>query len=323
MKRIFCLLFVLLLVFPLAACSSAPADGEDAPVRVWVLTGPTGIGAASLWAKSEAGEAAYRFSASAAPDEIVAKLSAGEADIAAISTNLAAKLYQKTGGGIKVLAVNTLGVLSVLQNAGAQVTSLSDLAGRKIVSTGQGANPQYILEYLLRRGGLEPGRDVQVEYKVEPGELAGVWANDPEAVLVAPSPVSATILSKFPDSVKTLDLTEEWEKASPDSAPMMGCLVVRTAFWEAHPEKVTAFLSDYRASVEAAISDPASVGEACEKYGIVPSAALAAKAIPDCHLCLLSGTEMKEKLASYLGILHAADPASIGEVPDDGFYLVG
>ena len=321
MKKLLSVLLLLVMLLSAAACGK---NAQPEAVSVYVLTGPTGVGAVQLWDKALAGqtELNYSFTAAAAPDEVVAKLSNGEADIAAISTNLAAKLYKKTDKGIKILAVNTLGVLSVLDNSGAECSSLADLKGRKIVTTGQGANPQYIIEYLLSENGLDPTKDVTIDYKAEGSELVGVWSSEPEAVIIAPAPVSTSILSKYDSAKKVLDLTEEWAKCSPGSELMMGCLVARADFCEKYPEALKVFLREYEASIRAAEADAATTGELCEKYGIVAKAAIASKALPDCHLCCITGEDMKTSLTGYLQVLFDADPSSVGEMPDDGFWYL-
>ena len=98
-----------------------------------------------------------------AADEIVPLLMKGELDMAAIPANLAATLYQKTNGGIQAVAVNTLGVLYVVEQ-GDTVQSMADLKGRTILSTGKGTTPEYVLRYLLNANGIDPDKDVTIEY---------------------------------------------------------------------------------------------------------------------------------------------------------------
>lgn len=342
MKRQISIFPVLLALLALTACSPAGsgASGAAAPVQseaptqseapaektdvnVFVLTGPTGIGAVNLWneAAQDEGLENYRFTAVASPGEIVAKISSGEADVAAVSTNLASTLYHKTDGGVVVLAVNTLGVLTVLDCTGAEIDSMADLRGRRIVTTGQGANPEYIINYLLQKNGVDPKTDVDIEFKAEGSELAGVWATDPEAAIIAPQPVATAINKKYAGSTAALSLTDEWRKASPDSELMMGCIIVRRAFLEAHPEAVRNFLADYAASVAAANADPAATGELCERYGIVAQAALAQEAIPNCGLCCVTGDALRDGLTGYLRVLLDADPSSVGgSLPGDDFW---
>lgn len=330
MKRITGILLALITAVTVFGCSKSPAKSgssekaETTDINVYVLNGPTGIGAVNMWADAENGNGKqnYHFYSETAPDAIVSKISTGEADIAAIATNLAAKLYKKTGGGIRMLAVNTLGVLSVLDNGGAEMTSLSELKGRKIVTTGQGANPEYVIRYLLKANGVDPDSDVAIEFVADGSELPAVWAKpeNADAVIIAPQPVATAITLKY-DTAKTLfDLSDEWNKAGTDSRLMMGCLVVRTAFLEEHPQAVEDFMEDYSASVRKAVEDRTGTGEKCEKYGIAANAKIAEKAIDGCNLCVVTGAYMRKNIEGYYNMLFEADPGSVGAVPDGEFY---
>ena len=301
------------------AQTAAPAD-----INLYVLSGPTGIGAVNLRAKAEAGEALanrYHVTMTGANDEVVAAISNGEADIACVATNLAATLYNKTQGGVQVLAVNTLGVLSILTN-GEELSSVADLAGKTIYSPGQGANPEYILRYVLQGNGIDPDADVSIQFVGEGSELLSVWENDPEAVIMAPQPVATTLLMQNEGAVSAFDMTEEWDKISGgESTLMMGCVIVRTDFLKENPEAVAGFLTDYQASIEAASADLEGTAALCEQYGIIPKAPLAMKAIPKCGLTFMSGEEMKAGLSGYLSVMFDANPKSVGgQLPGDDFY---
>lgn len=322
MKKLFCLLFAAIMMLSLAACGAKPQTGE---MNVYVLSGPTGIGAVNLWAKAEAGETqnTYNFNLVAQNDEIVAAISKGEADIAAVATNLASTLYAKTEGNVTVLAVNTLGVLSILTN-GTELNSISDLKGKTLYSPGQGANPEYILRYVLEGNGINPDTDLTVKFVADGIELPGIWANEPDAVIMAPQPVATSILMKYTEAKTAFDMTEEWEKISGAQNLMMGCVIVRNDYLEANPGAVKTFLNEYEASINAATADPAATGALCEKYGIIPKAAIATKAIPYCGLTFVAGADMKTNLSAYLDIMFKANPKSVGgAIPADDFYYVG
>ena len=315
--------------------AEAPGTAETAQgtetagdaLRLFVLSGPTGIGAMNLWAAADAGETAqaYNITMTGANDEIVAALSKGEADVAAIATNLASTLYNKTEGGISVLAVNTLGVLSILAPAGVsgeEMATVADLRGRTIYAPGQGANPEYVLRYVLSGNGLDPDADVTIQFVGEGSELLTVWQNDPEALIMAPQPVATTLLMQNEGASKLFDMTDEWDAVSGGASRLMqGCVVVRKAFLEENPEAVETFLTEYQASIEKARSDVEGTAALCESYGLIPKAAIAQKAIPQCGLTFVSGEEMKEQLGGYLQVMFDAAPASVGgALPADDFY---
>ena len=328
MKKILTLLLTLMLTLGLTACgqtdnnsSVASETPELVKANVYVLSGPTGIGAANLKDKADDGktEGDYNVTVVAQPDEIVAKISNKEADIAAIATNLAAKLYNKTEGNITVLAVNTLGVLNVVTPKDVEITSLNDLKGKKVYTTGQGSNPEYIINYLLEKNGIKD--DVTLEFKAEGTELLSVWATDPNAIIISPQPVATTLTIQNEGAKIAIDLTKEWEKVDNKSALMMGCVVVRNEFLKDNKATVDKFLEEYKASIEAANNDIDTTATLCETYGIIPKAPIAKKAIPNCNLTFVSGSEMKTKLSGYLQVLFDADKTAVGgKLPADGFY---
>ena len=332
-RAIVSLLLALTLALSLTACggqtNSEPQqpDTQEEPtaaeINLYVLSGPTGIGAMNLWAAADAGETknTYHITMPGANDEVVAALSKGDADIAAVATNLAATLYNKTDGGVTVLAVNTLGVLSLLSN-GQEVNEVSDLKGKTIYAPGQGANPEYILRYVLTGNGLDPDKDVTLQFVGEGSELLTVWQSDPEAIILAPQPVATSILMQNENARTLFDMTEEWDKiAGGDSTLMMGCVIVRNEFLQANPGAVELFLQEYAASIEKAQSDVEGTAALCEQYGLIPKAALAQKAIPSCGLTFVTGAEMKTGLSGYLQVMFDANPKSVGgALPGDNFY---
>lgn len=330
-KSIISLLLALTMALSLTACGTQadtePQQPDDTPapaeVNLYVLSGPTGIGAMNLWAAADAGETqnTYYITMPGANDEVVAAISNGDADIAAVATNLAATLYNKTSGGVTVLAVNTLGVLSLL-GSGQEIASIADLAGKTIYAPGQGANPEYILRYVLNGNGLDPDKDVTIRFVGEGSELLTVWQTDPEAVIMAPQPVATSILMQNENARTLFNMTDEWDRVSGgDSTLMMGCVIVRNEFLQENPGAVALFLQEYAASIEKAQSDVEGTAALCEQYGLIPKAALAQKAIPSCGLTFVTGAEMKSALSGYLQVMFDADPKSVGgAMPGDDFY---
>lgn len=330
-KSIISLLLALTMALSLTACGTQadtePQQPDDTPapaeVNLYVLSGPTGIGAMNLWAAADAGETqnTYHITMPGANDEVVAAISNGDADIAAVATNLAATLYNKTSGGVTVLAVNTLGVLSLL-GSGQEIASIADLAGKTIYAPGQGANPEYILRYVLNGNGLDPDKDVTIRFVGEGSELLTVWQTDPEAVIMAPQPVATSILMQNENARTLFNMTDEWGRVSGgDSTLMMGCVIVRNEFLQENPGAVALFLQEYAASIEKAQSDVEGTAALCEQYGLIPKAALAQKAIPSCGLTFVTGAEMKSALSGYLQVMFDADPKSVGgAMPGDDFY---
>ena len=334
MKKLTSVLLALALALSLAACggaasgttASSAASGEavseaasseeakelsttDA-LRIAGLKGPTTMGLVNLLSMEEDGAASmdYDLQLYGAADEIVPLLMKGELDMAAIPANLAATLYQKTEGGIQAVAVNTLGVLYVVEKGGDTVQSMADLKGRTILSTGKGTTPEYVLRYLLTQNGIDPDKDVTIEYYSEATEVTAQMANTEDAIAVLPQPY-VTAAGLQDDTLRVaLDLTEEWNKVA-DTQLITGVTVV------------AAFLTDYAKSVEAANTDLDGTAALCEEQGVVAKAAIAKKALPECNIVCLTGDELKTNASAYLQVLFDADPKAVGgAMPGDDFY---
>ena len=320
MKKLTSLLLSAALLVGMLACGASAKTNTT--VRVAGLKGTTTMGLVNLLAMEQNGTASqnYDLQLYGAADEVVPKLIKGEVDIAAIPANLAATLYQKTSGGIQVMAVNTLGVLYVVEK-GDTVHRFADLKGRTILSTGKGTTPEYVLRYLLRKNGIDPDKDVKIEYYSEASEVtAQMAATKKDAIAVLPQPYVTAAQMKDSSLRVVLDLTKEWNKVC-DTQLITGVTVVRTAYAEEHPEEVINFLKDYQKSVDAANDDLDGTAALCEEVGVVAKAAIAKKALPKCNIVYRIGDEMKADVNAYLQVLYDASPAAVGgKLPDANFY---
>lgn len=299
------------------------ASDEKVAARVFAFKGPTGMGMTKLMADDEDGTATldYDFTLVSAPDEVTAEIIKGNYDIAALPTNLASVLYNKTDGNIRVAAVNTLGVLYILEN-GDTVSSVEDLHGKQLYATGQASTPEYILNYILDANGID---DCEVIYLADHSELAAQMTSGDVTLGMLPVPNATTVMAGT-DAHAAIDMTEEWKKAAEikgdDSALYQGCIVINPDFISAHPEAVADFLDEYSESVDYVNNNIDDASALMEKYGIIPKAAVAKLAIPDANIVCITGDEMANGLSGFYKVLFDFNPASVGgSLPgDDIFY---
>lgn len=307
------------------ASSGAP-EKTGKTLRVAALKGPTAMGMVKLMDDAANGVTAndYQFTLAGSPDEIVGSIIQGEFDIAAVPTNLAATLYNKTQGKIQLMALNTLGVLYVVE-AGDTIQSIGDLAGRTVYSTGKGSTPEFALNYVLEQNGL--AGQVPVEYKTEHAELAALLSQGQAEVALLPQPFVTTALAQNDKLRVALDLTQEWDKAAQGASQLtMGCIIAQRSFLEENAAAAAAFLAEYEASV-AFVTDPANLDAAAAlvvREGILPKEPVAKAALPHCAITFISGEEMKKTASGFLKVLCDADPKAVGgALPDEGLYYLG
>lgn len=316
MKKLLSILLALSMLFTLTAAVAEPA------AKVAALKGPTAMGMVKMMSDDN-GET-YAFSIHAAIDEITPLLVKGEVDIAAVPANLASVLYNNTQGKVQVLAINTLGVLYIVEN-GSTVSSVEDLRGRTIYASGKGATPEYALNYLLTASGLDPERDVNIEFKSEHSECLASLLADEGSVAMLPQPFVTTAQMKQEGVNVVLDMTAEWDKlqegSENPSSMITGVVVGRTDFIQEHPEAVAAFLDSYHASVDFTNANVDEAAAIIGQYDIIPEA-VAKKAVPHCSIVCIEGAEMQTRLSGYLSVLFEQNPKAVGgTLPDDAFYF--
>lgn len=304
------------------ASSTGDTSAAHGPTpRLMVLSGPTGVGAAKLMADADAGTPAATVEVVTDNTQVQAALNNKDVDIAAIATNAAASLYAKTDGGIQVLAVNTLGVLYILEK-GDTVHAMADLAGKTLYapSNTKGANPEHILNHLLKGSGVDPSQ-VNIEW-LTPQEITVKMTSSDAGICMLPVPAATALLVKDSGVREAVSLSDAWQDLEGSPLPM-GCVVARTEYIEENPLGVEAFLAAYEKSINY-ISDPANSADASAlvaQYEFAPNDQVAAKAIPQCSLTFVTGQEMKTTLEDYYTILFQTAPASIGGgLPYDSFY---
>lgn len=318
MKRKFSAILTAVLSSALLFGSASSAYAAEATI-VGSLKGPTSMGMVQLMSEQEALEAPdFDFTMVTAADELVASFTKGDTDIALLPANVASVLYNKTEGNVQVLDINTLGVL-YLVTADTSITGIADLKGKTLYSTGKGQTPEYALNYLLEANGLS-AEDVTVEYKSEPTEVVSILAQDETAVGVLPQPFATVACQQNDKLLLAADLTAEWDKTG-NGTMVTGVTIAKKDFVEANPEIIDKFLDGHSASAEYANTNTAEAAELVASYGIVEKAPIAEKALPQCNITCMEGTEMKEALSGYLNVLFEQNPESVGgALPEDDFY---
>ena len=329
MKKLRSLLLILLcltLVFPaaLTACADKKADIESTEIKIGVLKGATGIGASKLKKDSDdkvtTGKYNITFYETASVGNLTKDIVNGTVDIAALPINTAAALYNETGK-VQVIAANALGVLSIIGKE--EISSIADLKGKTIHTTGRGATPEYILNFLLKENGLTPGTDVTVEFYADGGK-AGSAAVKEGGVAMIPEPATTTLLNKNSALKLLFNVTEEWNKIS-DTKLIQGVLVVNKDFAENHKAALDNFIKEYKASI-GFMTDEATADEAAAltvEYKLLADTKIASESIKRSGITCLTGKNMKKDVSAMLSVLFNANADSIkGKLPEKDFYYV-
>ncbi len=316
-KKIFAVLSLMSAVL-LGGCATKPVE----PLEVAALNGPTGIGMVQMLEEMEGAEnPKYNIALYQSPDEIVGKVVSGELDIACVPSNLGAVLYNKTEGGIKLLGMNTLGVLYIVEN-GQTVQNIEDLKGKTILSSGKDSTPEFVLNYILNEAGLVPGEDVTVEFMGNHSDIASKLMAEEGTIALLPQPFVTTVLAKNENIRMAIDVNEAWNNLNQMDLPM-GIIIANANVVKDNAKGIEAFLKDYETSVKFVDENLEDAVALVEKFGIVPNAALAKVAIPKCNIVYRDSSASKDSLNKFYEILEQANPKAVGgKLPDEAFYTL-
>ena len=312
------LISALLLLCMLTVLIALPVCAEGEAIQVGALTGPTAMGMVKLL---EDGKEVYEPTILGAADELVPLILQGKVDIASVPANLAATLYNKTEGGITALAVNVLGVLYIGEFNTENLHSLADLKGQTIYATGKGSTPEYFLRYVLTQNGIDPDKDVTVEWKSEPSEVVALLNAEQKGIAMLPQPYVTAAAAQLGEGFRVaLSLSDEWANLDNGTLCTTAVVMARSEFVEQNPEAVEAFLAEFEASVQWVNENVADAAQLCGDYGII-KAPVAQKAIPQCNIVCITGDDMKQALSGCLGVIFDQNPKAVGgTLPGDNFY---
>ena len=321
MKKRTLIFLIITVIFVFTGCRKK--QDSTAIINIASLKGPTSIGLVKLYTDSDDNktELKYNYSICATADEIATMLIKGELDAAAIPANLAAILNKKTDGKVRIAGINTLGVLYILTK-GTDISDIAELKGTTIYSTGQGTTPEYTLRHILSSNGLDPDKDVNIEYYKEASEIASKMVSEKSAIAMLPEPYVEVVKANDANVKVALSLNDEWHKIHPGSNIVTGVIVVSEDFINNNRKAFDTFMKEYRTSTEYTKTNTNECADLVEKLGIF-KASVAKKAIPDCNIVFINDKSVKQYLDEYFGVLFEENKASVGgQLPSDDAYFL-
>lgn len=307
----------------LCALAAAPvflaAAGTD--ILVGALKGPSGIGMAKLFEAPPVSPEGSKILPVAVPsaDVMAAKLISGEYDAAVLPVNMAAKLYS-AGVPLRLAAIVGEGMVSFL-TSDPSISALKDLKGGEVNVAGQGATPDYLFRKLLKDAGLDPEKDLKLNYALPYPEAAAALAGGKIKSAVLPEPFSTLALSANPKLRRPFDMGALWTASTGQTSYPMTAFVVSARVAASRPAAVKAILDAYEASIAWVKADPAAAGALVERYDLGLKAAIAEKSIPRAAFVFVPAPAARPSVEALLSVFLAMTPASVGgKLPDAGFY---
>ncbi len=319
-RKVIAVLMVLVLAFGmLAGCANDVPTTVTEIVNVGALNGPTGMGMVQLMDMTDK----YDVTTYQAPTDVSAKLIKGELDVAAVPSNLAAVLYNKTEGNVVAVSPIALGVLYILGND-EDLDSVAELKGKTIVASGQGGTPEYVLQKVLENAGLTIYEDVQVQWLANHAEVNTKLLTQEDTIAMIPEPFVSTALAAGNDDVEVIfDMNKLWKDATGEELPM-GVLVAQKSFVTERENDLKVLLNDLQASVDFVNESQDEAAKLIVEKGFIGKEPIAKAAIPNCNIVLYTGDDAeagKAILKTFNETLFEMNKASVGgALPGDELY---
>ena len=322
--KIISLFLSLVMVFSFAACNKentasetdTSSDEREVKTNIAALKSSSGISIAKLYNDRSYG---YTVNFYDNTDEICNLIKSGEADIACLPLNLAAKLYNETDGNIEILAINTEGNLYAL-STDSTISNVAFFKDKKIYAAGKGTSYEYMTDYILEEKGIS---NENIEYVEKFSDLVTKAEEGEADIIIAPEPYASACATKNSAYGTAFSLTDTWKQVC-DTEPALECTIVRKDYLEANPDIITEFMTFYEVSINFINMENNTIPPLIKGYGIVDSEDYVISAIANANIVFVEGEEMKTLVKSNFEILNSLSTDTIGgKIPDDDIYYLG
>jgi NitT/TauT family transport system substrate-binding protein len=318
MRNIIILCLVSILILP--GCRNRNNDStETVSYTIATLKGPSSMGMIALIDSLERTQGSnISVKILDEPVQVRKMMLDGSADFALLPATTAAILYNK-GLDYRLVAIPVWGTL-YLFGSDPSIKEWKDLKNKKVNLMGRGMTPDILFRYLLKKNGLDPEKDLELDYSFPTHiDLANAVAAGRVKLGVISEPLVSLVMQKNKNVRPIMDLNGEWSKV--ESIPVAStALMVKASLIRKNPKFVEQIISAYSGSSKWVITHPDSAAALIVKYNIVPGYDVALSSIPRSNLNFVRANDIKADIYKYLKIFYELDPETIGgKMPDENF----
>ena len=316
----FCLLSFLLCAVA-GSCLRDKRVSCDGEIIVGTLRGPSSVAMIKLMdSLGRDSSSQIRVRLFSEPMQIRKEMIEGSLDFAVLPTTMAALSYNK-GMDYRVAAIPLWGSL-FLCGSDTTVRALSDLKGEKVYLMAKGMTPDILFRHLLVRSGLEPGIDVELDYRFPTHiDLANAAISGRAGMCVLTEPYLSQALNSNPRLHVLMDLDLIWQSVE-------NCREAQTAFLckgklaDSRRDMVEKLVNAYRTSSEWVKAHPDSAAFLCAANNINPDTISLMQSIPRTNINVVEAAMAEQDIMEYLKVFFGMSPESIGSrMPDEKFIV--
>lgn len=248
-------------------------------------------------------------------EDVIAKCSSGEADIAILPTNAAVKIL-KSRDDYSLFTVNVQGLLYIMGTT--EISELSQLVGKKVYSIGANNTPQFVFNKILDNnsilhcefGNLVDATQINIKYESDGSSIIPLFMNSTAEFAVLGEPAATNLINKAKTKGITVyrlfDLQKLWKEATNSDNvgyPQAGMIVKNELLSQGNfAESLYTKLSENSDYLAANASE---LNTLLQNAGSSLDVSYTAEIIERCNLTCLKAVSVKEDIETYLGAISA------------------
>jgi NitT/TauT family transport system substrate-binding protein len=321
MKKFGILNIVIVLLLFCATCKNSRKEpGDGSLITIASLKGPSSMALVRfIDSINNVPGNSIRIEILDEPVQVRKMMLDGSADFALLPTTMAAILYNR-GLEYRLIGIPVWGTL-YLFGSEKGISDWDDLRNKRVNVMAKGMTPDVLFRYLLEKNGINPEKDLILDYSFPTHiDLANAVAAGQAELGVISEPLVSLVMKRNKDVHTIFDLNSEWNKLH--GIPLaQTAFLVKESLLRTEPEQVEQIVAACERSVEWVNNNPDSGAVLIVKYNILPDYEVALNSIPRSNMNFSRIHGIKDQVNEYLSVFYKMNPDIIGgKMPDENFF---
>lgn len=313
------IIVIILVVFSGACRNSARNTGDNTSTIIASLKGPSSMCLIRfIDSISNDADTDIKIEILDEPIQVRKMILEGSADFALLPTTMASILYNK-GLDLRLIAIPVWGTM-YLFGEDKTITRWVDLRNKRVNVMAKEMTPDVLFRYLLEKNGLNPEKDIILDYSFPTHiDLANAVAAGQAKLGVLSEPQVSLVMKRNKNVYPIFDLNSEWNKI--EGIPIaQTAFTVKESILQNEPVLVEKIVRACERSVQWVNNYPDSAAALIVKYKILPDYEVALNSIPRSNMDFKRAGEIRSQITEFLGIFYKMNPDIIGgKLPDENF----
>lgn len=243
-----------------------------------------------------------------------------ESDIGIVPSNLAGQLYNKN---LNYKIIGTVGWGSFYVISRENIKEIKDLKGKEIYTIGKGLTPDIMLQTILEENGINPAKDLKINYLSGGNELAPMYLAGKIDIAMVSEPVLSKIISKDSKSKINFNMNDEWKKVfKNDMGFPQSTLIMAESLIKEEPEFVSEFITELENSIEFIYGENPDKEKYIAESKITIDMSILNEVIKRANIKFIPADDSKEAYKLYFEKIEKTNSKAIGgKVPDEKIFM--